>query len=112
MPYDPSLPADGSPNSSAEMRGQLQGVVDLISTIPVGPQGPQGNDGPQGPQGPQGNDGSQGPPGEVTNAQLNSAIPGTSSNTNGVATLDTPFGDPDAESLRQKLNELILNGRR
>ena len=109
MSYDPNLPTNGSPNSSAEMRGQLQGVVDLISTIPVGPQGPQGNDGPQGPQG---NDGSQGPPGEVSNSDLNNAIAGTSANTNAVATLDTPFADPDAESLRQKMNELILNGRR
>ncbi len=56
--------------------------------------------------------GDQGDPGEVTQAQLDSAIAGTSSNTNGVSTLDSAFGDPDAETLRQKLNEVILNGRR
>ena len=82
------------------------------------PGGPQGPPGPQGLQGPQGNDGGQGPPGpqgppgEVTAAQLNSAISGTSNNTNGVATLDSAFADPDMEALRVKLNEMILNGRK
>lgn len=66
----------------------------------------------QGPPGPAGADGPQGPPGEVTNAQLSTAIAGTSNNTNAVATLDTPFADPDAESLRQKLNEFLLAARR
>jgi hypothetical protein len=27
-------------------------------------------------------------------------------------TLDTGFADPDMEALRQKVNEMILNGRR
>ncbi len=31
---------------------------------------------------------------------------------NRVNTLDTGFADPDMEALRQKLNEMILNGRR
>ncbi len=44
--------------------------------------------------------------------QLNSAISGTSNNTNSVSTLDTGFADPDMEALRQKVNEMILNGRR
>ena len=61
--------------------------------------------------------GAQGAPGEVTNAALASAIAGTSNNTNGVATLDTPFtNDPlslaDGELLRNKINELILAARR
>ncbi len=61
--------------------------------------------------------GPQGPSGEVTNSELATAISGTSNNTNGVSTLDSPFtNDPptlaDVEALRQKLNELILNGRR
>ena len=50
------------------------------------------------------NDGSQ--------AQLDTRIRGTSDNTNGATTLDTGFGDPDMEALRQKLNEMILNERR
>ena len=56
--------------------------------------------------------GIQGVPGEVTSAQLATAINGTSSNTNGVATLDTPFADPDVDALRLKLNEMILSARR
>ncbi len=48
----------------------------------------------------------------MTAAQLNSAIGGTSNNTNAVATLDTPFADPDLEALRQKLNEFLLAARR
>ncbi len=67
---------------------------------------PRGNDGGTGPQG------DQGPPGEVTNSALANAISGTSSNTNAVSTLDTPFADPDVEALRAKLNEFILAGRR
>ena len=42
----------------------------------------------------------------------NRAISGTSNNTNGVGTLDTGFADPDMEAVRQKLNEMILNGLR
>jgi hypothetical protein len=29
-----------------------------------------------------------------------------------VGTLDTGFADPDMEALQQKVNEMILNGRR
>ena len=67
---------------------------------------------PRGSSGSNGSDGAQGPPGEISQAQLNSAISGTSNNTNGVSTLDTGFADPDMEALRQKVNEMILNGRR
>ncbi len=70
---------------------------------------PRGNNGSNGSNG---SDGAQGPPGEISQAQLNSAINGTSNNTNGVSTLDTGFADPDMEALRQKVNEMILNGRR
>ncbi len=63
---------------------------------------PRGETGYTGPQG------DQGPPGEVTNAALSNAISGTSSNTNAVSTLDTPFADPDAESMRQAYNALVL----
>ncbi len=49
--------------------------------------------------------------------RLASAIAGTSANTNGVSTLDTPFtNDPltlaDGELLRNKINEMILAMRR
>jgi hypothetical protein len=61
---------------------------------------------------PRGSDGSQGPPGDISQAQLDNAISGTSANTNSVSTLDNGFADPDVEALRQKVNEMILNGRR
>ena len=186
--FDPALPAENSPLSSAEMRSQLNGLkaiidaivsiiaaqVDGVTTvnpgdpaavtvtligdtlhfafaIPKGNDGTQGipgNDGGIGPAGPpfaqavidavntlpagspatvsvsfdgtnvhftfgipQGAEGLQGPPGEVTNAQLATAISmaagGTSSNTNAVPTLDTPFtNDPaslaDMELMRAR----------
>ncbi len=86
---------------------------------PQGEQGPQGDTGPEGPQGadgtpggPPGPEGPQGPPGEVTLQQLDDAIATTSTNSNTVATLDTPYADPDTEELRLKLNELLTTLRR
>jgi hypothetical protein len=64
------------------------------------------------PRGNDGSNGSDGAPGEVSNADLTNAINGTSNNTNAVATLDSVFADPDMEALRQKVNEMVLNGRR
>ena len=61
---------------------------------------------------PRGSDGAAGPPGDVSLAQLSSAIDTTSSNSNAVAELSSSFSDPDAEALRTKLNELILALRR
>ena len=186
MPFDPNKPAQGSPNSSAEMRAQFTGLkdfidamvsltgatVDSVNTINhnepatatvnlVGsvlhfsfdiPRGGVGAPGPpfaqalvdavntldpgqpatvtvnfdgtfvrftfgiprgtDGGQGIQGEPGIQGTPGEVTNSALASAISGTSNNTNAVMTLDTPFADPDAETLRQAYNALVLAARR
>jgi hypothetical protein len=103
-----------------------QAVVDGVTTLDPGQQAtvqtsfdgsnvrftfgiPRGSDGSNGSNG---SDGAQGPPGEISQAQLNSAISGTSNNTNAISTLDTGFADPDMEALRQKLNEMILNGRR
>jgi hypothetical protein len=36
MPFDPNKPANGSPNSSAEMRAQFNGLKDLIDALPTG----------------------------------------------------------------------------
>jgi hypothetical protein len=76
----------------------------------TGPAGQQGNDGQQGPTG------SQGPPGEVTQTDLNNAtlnmLAQTSSNSNAVDELPNAFSDPDAESLRLRLNALIQTLRR
>jgi hypothetical protein len=44
------------------------------------------------------------PPGKITNH-------GDAKN-NAVSTLDTAFADPDMETIRQKLTDMILNGRR
>ena len=80
------------------MREQLNGLKCLIDA-----GGPARRDGQPGPQG---------PPGDVNSAQLTQAINGTSSNSNGLTTLDNPFADPDAEALRQKFNELLMALRR
>ena len=90
-----------------------------------GPQGNNGSDGGQGPQGPQGNngsDGAQGPqgpqgnPGEVSNADLTTAMGSTSSNTNAVSQLGLTVSDPPTQSEMQtianKLDELIAALRR
>ncbi|MCX6856072.1 MAG: hypothetical protein NTV80_14325 [Verrucomicrobia bacterium] len=51
------------------------------------------------PRGNDGSNGNDGAPGEISQAQLDSAIlnslNGTSNNTNGLGTLDTGFADPD-----------------
>ena len=67
------------------------------------PRGMPGEQGPQGVPGPGGSDGATGPqgdPGEVTNAALAEAIAGTARNPTDLPALDTPFADPEAESLR------------
>jgi hypothetical protein len=156
MPFDPNLPATNSPNSSAQMRGQLNGLKDLIdaiqtitaaqvdatNTLPPGnpaavtltvaggtlhftfdiPQGANGADGingsngSDGSQGLQGDPGPQGPMGEISNMDLQNAIAGTSSNSNGVSTLDFIPSDPPSQMEMQqvidKVNELINALRR
>ncbi len=60
--------------------------------------------------------GTDGQPGEVSTQQLASAIAGTSSNTNTVATLGTVVSDPptqaEVQAVVSKLDELILALRR
>ena len=46
MPFDPTKPAFGSPDSSAEMRAQLNALNDKIDATPAGPAGAQGPPGP------------------------------------------------------------------
>ena len=156
MSYDPSLPANGTPLVSAEMRAQLNGLKDLIdaiqtitaaqvdatNTVPPGdpaavtlnvaggtlhftfniPQGANGADGingssgSDGSEGPPGPEGPQGPMGEVSNMDLQNAIAGTSSNSNGVTTLGLVVSSPptqnEVQSLADKLDELITALRR
>ena len=42
MRFDPTKPAFGSPDSSAEMRDQLDALDDKIDATPAGPQGRRG----------------------------------------------------------------------
>jgi hypothetical protein len=67
------------------------------------PQGNSGNDGGQGPQGEQGIQGYQGQPGEVTLSQLDNAIAGTSSPSNGVALLGLAVSDPPTQAEVQQI---------
>ena len=49
MAFDPTLPAEGSPLVSPEMRSQLTGLESMINAVPAGPPGPEDPPGPQGP---------------------------------------------------------------
>ncbi len=42
MPFDPTLPTEHTLADAAQMRAQFNGVVDLIQSIPQGPQGVPG----------------------------------------------------------------------
>ncbi|MEQ1860345.1 MAG: collagen-like protein [Chthoniobacteraceae bacterium] len=112
MPFDPNFPPHGAEMVSAEFRDQFNALHDEIQTGTQGPPGPAGADGSPGPSGADGAPGPQGPAGQVSLADLNDAIAGTSANTNAVATLDTPYSDPVQEEIRQKINEMILEARR
>ncbi|MFM2168540.1 MAG: hypothetical protein RIS79_2911 [Verrucomicrobiota bacterium] len=138
MPFDPNIPAANAELTSAMFRGQFTGlkdlidnmsgitsvVVDAVNTLPPGSNAavnvnfdgtnvhfifdiPHGNNGPTG---------ATGQPGEVSLTDLNNAQLSTlgqcSNNSNNVATLDTPMGDPESEVLRQKVDELINALRR
>jgi hypothetical protein len=132
MPFDPTKPANNSPNSSAEMRSQLTGLkalidailtitavhVDGVNTVPPGnPANVSlsvvGNtlhftfDLPQGEAGPMG---------EVSSTDLSNAISGTSNNSNGVSTLgqgaDGSYNQSQMQDVLNKLDELINALRR
>lgn len=126
MPFNPNLPIDDSLLDAGQMRSQFTGLQTMIQQVPAGPAGPagpggvpgpegpagpEGAQGGQGPQGERGPEGPQGPAGPVSPGELDAAIAGvtanSSSNCNVVGTLNSAFPDPDAEILRQKLNELI-----
>ena len=129
MPYDPTLPADHSPNSSAEMRAQLAGLNDLIAAVP-GISGvvidsvttlPPGEaatvnasiaagvlhlsfglpQGMQGLQGEQGSLGATGPMGAVTPQNLDDAIVTTARNPIGIGPFTGTFSDPPTQAEMQ-----------
>ncbi len=136
MPFDPNLPANNTPNSSAQMRAQLNGLKDIIDAVPTITSAVVDavNSLPAGdaatvdvsvvggvlhltfgiPEG------QSGPPGEVTQEDLDNAIIGalaqTSNNSNAVAVLgesaDTSYNQPQIQNLINKVDELILAMRR
>jgi hypothetical protein len=142
MPFDPTKPANNSPNSSAEMRAQLNGLkslidalvtvnaaqVDGVTTLPAGGAANViasvvGNTLHLTFEIPQGFDGATGPqgvPGEVTLADLNNAVLNvlnqSSANSNGVGTLAMGVSDPPTQSevqqIANKVDELIQALRR
>ena len=132
MPFDPTKPAFRSPDSSEEMRGQLNGLKELMDAIPSVTSAQVDGvttlepgqaatvaasivDGvlhfqfgiPAGPAG---------PTGEVTNAVLGEAIAMTSHSSNSVGLLNLTVADPperaQMQSLTDKLDELINALRR
>jgi len=98
MPYDPALPADHSPLSAAEMRGQLNALKALKDTqaAAIAAQSAQI---------------------ATLSAQLNAAIAGTSSNSNGVADLgltiaNNPPQQWGVQPIADNVDELINALRR
>ncbi len=94
-----TLPAGDPATVSVSFDGTL---VHFVFGLPAGGDGASGMDGAAG---------------EVTNVALAGAINGTSSNSNAVTTLDTPFvNDPptlaDMEVMRAAYNDLVLTLRR
>jgi len=114
-------------NDGAQGPPFAQAVVDGVTTLDPGQQATVGVsfDGsnvrftfaiPRGNDGSNGSDGSQGPPGEISQAQLDSAISGTSANTNSVSTLgqsaDGSYNPSQMQVLMNKMDELINALRR
>ena len=89
MPFDPSLPAANSPNSSAEMRAQLNALNDDIQTRATQT--------------------------ELYTVQ-NSVLSQSSNNTNTVSplsqTADSSYNSSQMQDLLNKLDELIYALRR
>jgi hypothetical protein len=142
MPFDPTKPANNSPNSSAEMRAQLNGLkslidalvtvnaaqVDGVTTLPAGDPATVSVSVTGStlhftfsiPQGYSGAEGPQGVPGEVTLADLNNAVLNvlnqSSANSNGVGTLAIGISNPPTQSevqqIANKVDELINALRR
>jgi hypothetical protein len=125
---DGSDGAQGQPgNDGPQGPPFAQAVVDAVNTLDPGQPAAVGVsfdgtnvrftfDIPRGNDGSNGSDGSQGPPGEISQAQLDSAISGTSNNTNAVSTLgqsaDGSYNPNQIQDLINKVDELINALRR
>ena len=136
MPFDPTLPISGTPLQSAVMRGQFNGLKDLIDAVPTITSAvvdavntlPAGDPAAADASVSSGvlhltfgiPEGQSGPPGEVTQEGLDNAIIGalsqTSNNSNGVASLseaaDSSYNMNQMQTVMAKLDELINALRR
>ena len=82
MAFDPTLPADNANVQAPVLRAQLNGLRELIDTIPVGPQGP---------------------PGEVSAQQLLDERINTARNPLGLQPLGLVVSDPPTQAEMQAL---------
>ena len=136
MPYDPSFPADDVLIESLPFRNQFHGIKDLIDAVPTITSAvvdavntlPAGDPAAVDASVTSGvlhltfgiPEGQSGPPGEVTQAELDTAISDalalTSSNSNAVALLseaaDSSYNQTQMQTVMAKLDELILALRR
>ena len=85
MSFDATKPANGALIIAAELRGQFNGLKDLIDAIPPGSVGPQG---PQGPAGADGAPGAVGPAGPAGRE-----VVGVSDNGSGQAVIQMSDGN-------------------
>ena len=114
-------------NDGAQGPPFAQAIVDSVTTLDPGNPATVGVsfDGsnvrftfgiPRGNDGSTGSAGSQGPPGEISQAQLDTAISGTSANTNAVSQLgqgaDGSYNQSQMQDLINKVDELINALRR
>src|SRR5262245_38957129 len=93
MPYDPSLPANHSPLSSAEMRGQLNGLQENIDALATARPTLEQVD-------------------AEVDARIGAALDAdTPRQVNDVQALDLDISDPptaaEVSAVKDKLNELI-----
>jgi len=101
MAYDPSLPVEGTLIDAAQMRSQLQGLHNEIDTLATNSvtQAQHANDLIN-----------------TENAAVLTALPQTSANSNGVATLslnaEPAYEQNQMQSVIEKLDELIEALRR
>ena len=132
MAFDPNLPQENTALDAVQMRAQLNGLktfIDAILTVTAAQVDATNTLPPGNPASvnlsvigntlhftfniPQGE---IGPPGEVTFNDLNSAISGTSNNTNNVGTLnqsaDSNYNQQQMQDVLNKLDEFLNAARR
>ena len=108
--FDPTYPPTNALIESAPLRGQFNGLKDLIDAIPAGPPGPEGPAGPQGAEGPGGPAGAEGPMGP----QGPQGPEGPQGPSGGPPGPEGPMGPagpqgPPGEVTQTDLNNAVLN---